>query len=129
VHDIVEIDAGDTDCYDADGYATKAAREQSAAARLFGLLPSEQEAEFRALWEEFEGCSTAAAQYANALDRLQPMLLVRHVTHRDWALRATTREQVLQRMAPVEHGAPGLWPIVTGIIEEAFTTGRTGRID
>ncbi|HEX6694394.1 MAG TPA: HD domain-containing protein [Longimicrobiales bacterium] len=129
VHDIVEIDAGDTDCYDADGYATKAAREQSAAARLFGLLPPEQAAEFRALWEEFEACSTAEAQYANALDRLQPMLLVRHVTHRDWSLRATTREQVLQRMAPVEHGAPGLWPIVTGIIEEAFTTGRTGRID
>jgi len=129
VHDIVEIDAGDTDCYDADGYLTKAAREQGAAERLFGLLPQEQEREFRALWEEFEAGESAEARYANALDRLQPMLLVRHVTHREWSLRATTREQVLQRMAPVEHGAPGLWPIVTDIIEEAFTTGRIGRID
>ena len=129
VHDIVEIDAGDTDCYDADGYLTKAAREQGAAERLFGLLPQEQELQFRALWEEFEAGESAEARYANALDRLQPMLLVRHVTHREWSLRATTREQVLQRMAPVEHGAPGLWPIVTDIIEEAFTTGRIGRID
>ena len=129
VHDIVEIDAGDTDCYDADGYTTKAAREQAAATRLFGMLPDGQAAEWRSLWEEFEAGESAAARYANALDRLQPMLLVRHMKHREWAIRATTPEQVLARMAPVEHGAPGLWPLVTGIIEEAFTTGRFGRVD
>jgi putative hydrolases of HD superfamily len=129
VHDIVEIDAGDTDCYDLEGYRTKAAREAAAAARVFGLLPADQAAELRGLWEEFEASQSASAMYANALDRLQPMLLVRHARYRDWALRAKTREQVLGRMSPVEHGAPGLWPIVTDMIEEAFTTGRYGRTD
>jgi putative hydrolase of HD superfamily len=97
LHDIVEIDAGDTDCYDAEGYRTKAARETAAADRLFGLLPDDQADRMRALWQEFEANETPSARYANALDRLQPMLLVRHARYRDWALRATTREQVLGR--------------------------------
>ena len=129
LHDVVEIDAGDTDCYDVEGYRTKALRENEAAARIFGMLPAAQRARMESLWREFEMNETPSAMYANALDRLQPMLLVRHATFREWAIRATTREQVLGRMAPVEHGAPGLWPIVTGIVEEAFTTGRYGRID
>ncbi len=129
LHDVVEIDAGDTDCYDVEGYVTKQAREQTAADRIFGLLPPEQAAVMRGLWEEFEAGETAAAGFANALDRLQPLLLVRHARYRDWSLRAKTREQVLARMAPIEHGAPGLWPIVTELVEEAFTTGRFGRTD
>jgi putative hydrolase of HD superfamily len=129
LHDVVEIDAGDTDCYDADGYRTKAARESAAAARIFGLLPAGQAERMRSLWREFEENTTPSAMYANALDRLQPLLLVKHARYREWKLRAKTREQVLGRMAPVEHGAPGLWPIVTDMIEEAFTTGRYGRTD
>ena len=129
LHDVVEIDAGDTDCYDIDGYTTKQAREAAAADRIFGLLPPDQGARLRALWEEFEANQTAASRFANAIDRLQPLLLVRHARYRDWSLRAKTREQVLGRMAPVEHGAPGLWPIVTELIEEAFTSGRYGRTD
>ncbi len=129
LHDVVEIDAGDTDCYDTEGYTTKSLRETAAAERLFGVLPDDQCVELRALWEEFEANETREARYANAMDRLQPMLLVRHARYRDWALRAKTREQVLGRMAPVEHGAPGLWSIVTDLIEEAFTTGRFGRTD
>lgn len=129
LHDIVEIDAGDTDCYDTEGYRTKAAREDAAATRIFGLLPPDQAARMRMLWEEFEANETPSALYANALDRLQPMLLVRHARYRDWSIRATTREQVLGRMGPVEHGAPGLWKIVTDIIDEAFKTGRFGRTD
>ena len=129
LHDDVEIDAGDTDCYDTDGYTTKQARETAAAERIFGLLPPDQGARLRSLWEEFEANQTAESRFANALDRLQPLLLVRHARYRDWSLRAKTREQVLGRMAPVEHGAPGLWPIVTELIEEAFTSGRYGRTD
>lgn len=129
LHDVVEIDAGDTDCYDVEGYRTKDAREAVAAARIFGLLPEDQAARMRSLWEEFEKNETPSAMYANALDRLQPMLLVRHARFREWALRATTPEQVLGRMGPVQHGAPGLWTIVTDMIEEAFTTGRFGRTD
>jgi putative hydrolases of HD superfamily len=129
LHDVVEIDAGDTDCYDSDGYTTKQARETAAAERIFGLLPADQGARLRSLWEEFEANHTAESRFANAIDRLQPLLLVRHARYRDWSLRAKTREQVLGRMAPVEHGAPGLWPIVTELIEEAFTSGRYGRTD
>lgn len=129
VHDLVEIDAGDTDCYDADGYRTKSAREQAAADRIFGLLPAPQSLELRSLWEEFEAMQTPSSRFANALDRLQPLLLVRFAGYREWALRARTREQVLERMAPVEHGAPALWNIVTDLVEEAFTTGRYGRTD
>lgn len=129
LHDVVEIDAGDTDCYDEEGYRTKAARERAAAERIFGILPADQAARMRDLWEEFERNETPSAQYANALDRLQPMLLVRHARYREWALRARTPEQVLGRMHPVEKGAPGLWTIVTDMIEEAFRTGRHGRTD
>jgi putative hydrolases of HD superfamily len=129
LHDVVEIDAGDTDCYDTAGYVTKQERESAAAVRLFGLLPDGQAALLRSFWQEFESNQTREARYANALDRLQPLLLVRYARYRDWALRAKTREQVLERMAPVEHGAPGLWHIVTDLIEEAFTTGRFGRTD
>jgi putative hydrolase of HD superfamily len=129
LHDVVEIDAGDTDCYDVEGYRTKDAREAAAAERIFGMLPEDQAVRMRAMWEEFEQNETPSAMYANALDRLQPLLLVRHARYRKWAIRAKTREQVLERMAPVQLGAPGLWTIVTDMIEEAFTTGRYGRTD
>ncbi len=129
LHDVVEIDAGDTDCYDEEGYRTKHARETAAAQRIFGLLPHDQADKYRAMWEEFEQNETPSAMYANALDRLQPMLLVRGVRYREWSLRAKTPDVVYKRMAPVEHGAPGLWSYVTGMIDEAFSTGRYGRID
>ena len=75
VHDIVEIDAGDTYCYDAAGNATKAQREQLAAQRLFGLLPEGQREEYRGLWVEFEEQKTPEARFAAVMDRIQPLLL------------------------------------------------------
>lgn len=75
VHDIVEIDAGDTYCYDAEGSKTKAIREEKAAERIFGLLPDDQKQEFYALWREFEDNITNNAKFANILDRIQPLLL------------------------------------------------------
>ena len=74
VHDIVEIDAGDTFAYDANGNADKAERERRAADRLYGLLPDDQARELRAAWEEFEAAESAEARFAHALDRLQPLL-------------------------------------------------------
>jgi putative hydrolase of HD superfamily len=74
VHDLVEIDAGDTFAYDIPSQSTKAARETAAAERIFGLLPSDQAAPFRELWEEFEAQQTSEARFANALDRVQPLL-------------------------------------------------------
>ena len=98
VHDLVEIDAGDTFAYDETGYETKAAREQAAADRLFGLLPDGQGAELRALWEEHESGVTAEARFANALDRLQPVLL-NHAAGTDapWARHGITYEQIVRR--------------------------------
>ena len=129
VHDVVEIDAGDFAWYDEAANADKQERERAAAVRLFGLLPDDQSSELLALWEEFEAQRTPAAQFANALDRVQPMLLVRYVQDGDWALRSSVRERVLERMAPVEQGCPPLWQLVQDVIEEAFRTGRHSRAE
>ncbi|CAN5762391.1 HD domain-containing protein [soil metagenome] len=126
VHDIVEIDAGDTYCYDADGYADKEERERSAAIRLFGMLPDDQSSQFLALWEEFEAMRTPAALFANAIDRLQPFLLGRHRDNGEWTFRARTREQILTRMAPGRDASPKLWPYIESVVEEAFESGRFG---
>jgi putative hydrolases of HD superfamily len=126
IHDIVEIDAGDTYCYDEQGYTDKERRERAAAIRLFGLLPDDQASQLLALWEEFEAMQTPAAIFANAVDRLQPFILARHRADGDWRFRARTREQLLGRMDPVRLAAPDLWPYVQAVVDEAFTTGRFG---
>jgi putative hydrolases of HD superfamily len=126
VHDIVEIDAGDTYCYDEQGYSDKERRERAAAIRLFGLLPDDQASQLLALWEEFEAMHTPAALLANAVDRLQPFILARHRADGDWRFRARTREQLLGRMDPVRTAAPALWPYVEAVVNDAFTTGRFG---
>src|SRR3546814_2405498 len=84
LHDLVEIDAGDAFFYDAAAEADKAAREQQAAERLFGLLPDGQGEGLRALWEEFEARETADARFARALDRVQPMLHNFHTEGGTW---------------------------------------------
>jgi putative hydrolase of HD superfamily len=129
VHDVVEIDAGDFAWYDEAANADKRERERAAAVRLFGMLPDDQSSELLALWEEFEAQRTPAAQFANALDRVQPLLLVRYVQDGDWALRSSVRERVLERMAPVEQGCPALWQLVQDVIEEAFRSGRHTRTE
>lgn len=127
VHDIVEIDAGDFAWWDAEGNRGKQEREREAAVRLFGLLPSDQSSELLALWEEFEANRTPAARYANAIDRVQPMLLVRYVQDGDWGFRSSDPSRLRERMAPVEDGCPALWHRVNAVIEEAFRTGRHSR--
>ena len=124
VHDVVEIDADDTFCYDAEANLDKADRERMAAERLFGLLPEGQGAELRALWDEFEEGRTAEARYAVALDRLQPLLLNYHGGGGSWREHAITRSQVLARMAPIAEGAPGLWPTVLAMVDEACARGH-----
>lgn len=123
LHDVVEIDAGDTFAYDATGYSDKDERECLAADRLFGLLPAEQAAEFRALWDEFEAVVTPESRYANALDRLQPLLLNSRTGGGSWSNHHITRTQVLTRMDPVRTGAPALWPVVLAIVEDASSRG------
>jgi putative hydrolase of HD superfamily len=123
VHDIVEIDAGDTFAYDKVNVATQNQREQKAAERLFGLLPLEQGHELRALWEEFEHRQTAESQYANALDRLQPLMQNFHSGGSSWKQHGVTREQILERMNAVKIGMPEVWPMVIKVIDDACAAG------
>ncbi len=123
IHDIVEIDAGDTFAYDVAGYSDKTERELRAAERIFGLLPADQAADLRALWEEFEAASSPEACFANALDRLQPLLLNSRTGGGSWSNHQVTRAQVLTRMEPVRTGAPQLWPVVLEVVEDATSRG------
>lgn|SRR5512146_2415694 len=123
VHDVVEIDAGDTFAYDTAGYADKDDREQKAAARIFGLLPEEQGQELRGLWEEFEARETPESKYANALDRLQPLLHNARTEGGTWRIHNVTKDKVLKRMEPIKIGTPKIYPMVEKVIEEACAAG------
>ena len=127
VHDVVEIDAGDTFGFDEVGYLDKEERETRAAERLFGLLPPDQAAELRALWNEFEAGTTPEARFAVVLDRLQPLLVNFNSAGGTWKLHGITLSQLRRRMAPIEAGAPGLWPWVERTIEEACERGYVVR--
>lgn len=125
VHDLVEIDAGDTFAFDVAGHADKEAREQAAAARIFGLLPADVAERFRGWWDEFEQGLTAEARFANALDRLQA--LVQNDAGGDggsWRQHRVSREAVLRRMEPIREGAPGLWPVVMEAVDRATAAGH-----
>ena len=123
VHDLVEIDAGDTYCYDAVAEMDKAEREKCAADRIFGLLPPDQAQEIRALWEEFEERQTPDSQFAAALDRLMPMLLNYHTHGRSWKEHGIKKSQVRDRNAGIVDGSAALWDIAEELIEDAVAKG------
>lgn len=124
IHDIVEIDAGDTFCYDERGAGTKSDRETRAADRLFGLLPDDQEAAFRSLWTEFEGRVTPEARFAAALDRLHPILHNCATEGAAWRKHGVTLSAVLRRNAHIAEGSPALWALARSLIEEASRCGH-----
>lgn len=123
VHDIVEIDAGDTFCYDVDANRDKEEREQAAAARLFGKLPPDQGSRLRQLWEEFEARETPEARFANAVDRLQPMLHNVLTRGHSWRLHGVGKEQVLERNRPVGDGSSELWEFAERFLDQAEDSG------
>ena len=123
VHDLVEIDAGDTFVYDEVALQDKEAREQAAADRIFGLLPGDQAGRVRLLWEEFEARQTPEARYAAALDRFQPLLLNFQTEGAAWRRHGVRRDQVLARNRHIEEGAPALWAAALTLIEEAVARG------
>jgi putative hydrolase of HD superfamily len=123
IHDLVEIDAGDTYCYDDKGREDQARREEIAADRIFGLLPVDQATEFRALWDEFEERETAESRFANALDRVQPFLHNYFTDGQTWQANHINSRQVHERMRPVKDGAPDLWDYVNTLIEDAVKKG------
>ncbi len=123
LHDIVEVDAGDTFAYDAVGYEDKEAREQAAADRLFGMLPEDQREEWIQLWREFEAGETAEARYANAIDRLLPLLHNYYTGGVSWRRNGIVRSQVVHRIAPVERIAPPLWHFAMDLLDRAIGKG------
>lgn len=127
VHDVVEIDAGDAFAYDAGANAGREERERLAADRIFGLLPAGQGDELRALWEEFEARATPEARAANALDRLQPLLLNHHTSGGSWRTHGVRRSAVLRRMEPIREALPSLWPVVEGIVRHNCDLGHILR--
>lgn len=126
VHDVVEIRAGDTFAYDRAAAAGQAERERAAADELFGLLPDEQGAELRGLWEEFEADATPTARYANALDRLQPMLLNDAAGGGSWVEHAVVESAVRRRAEPVREALPAAWPVLDALIARNAAAGRIG---
>ncbi len=123
VHDIVEIDAGDTYCYDDAGNATKADREKRAADRLFGLLPKEQEDEFRGLWEEFEERKTPEAKFAAVMDRIQPLLLNLSRNGISWQEHGIRLYQVQNRNKLVADGSQTLSDYIFALLDDANKRG------
>ena len=124
VHDVVEIDSGDTYVYDAAGNDTKAERENAAARRIFGLLPEDQAAELSALWQEFEARQTPEAKFAAALDRLMPLLHNYHTQGRSWQEHGITESQVLRLNRHIADGSETLWNYAEALIQEAAKSGH-----
>lgn len=123
IHDIVEIDAGDTFAYDTAGHADKAEREERAAERLFGLLPDDQRAEIMDLWREFEDRTTPEAKFAAALDRLQPMIHNYLTEGHTWRQHGITAGQVLARNRHIAEGSEALWRFAEQMINDAVDKG------
>jgi len=119
VHDIVEIDADDTDCFDAAGNTTKADREKRAAERIFNLLPAAQATELQELWREFESRITPEAVFANALDRLMPLLQIFHNNGNTWRELDVTSQQAISRFQPIGDGSVALWNYARSLLAEA----------
>lgn len=126
VHDIVEVDAGDTFTYDEVGKLDKAEREERAADRLFGLLPEGQATEFRTLWDEFEARESPEARFANSLDRLMPLLHNAYGERSSWADHQVSKAQVMERCSPIGDGSQPLWEMARALIEGAFEDGKLG---
>ncbi|NOI28062.1 HD domain-containing protein [Vibrio coralliilyticus] len=123
LHDIVEIDAGDTFVYDVAASAVQEEKELAAAQRLFAMLPEEQGKELLELWLEFERAESADAKFGKVLDRIIPMLLNYHNNGQSWQEHGVTREQALTVNRKIEYGSQALWDKAQQVIEEATQKG------
>ena len=123
IHDLVEIDAGDTYCYDEAGGQDKLKREIKAADRIFNILPADQADAFRALWDEYEAKASPESKFANALDRVQPFLHNYFTRGHTWQKHGIRKSQVVRRMKPVHKGSPFLWKYISSLIDDAVKQG------
>jgi len=123
IHDIVEIDAGDTYIYDEVGALDQEEREKKAAEHIFGLLPAEQARDLREAWDEFEARQTADAKFAKALDRLMPLLHNYELEGKSWQTHGIKSHQVLAINAPIRDGSETLAELALALIEDAVAKG------
>lgn len=124
IHDVVEIDAGDTYAYDAEGLKTQKAREEAAKERLYSMLPEDQKADLVAVFDEFEERKTPEAKFARALDNLQPLLLNNSNGGGDWKNHDVTAEQVYGRQSRTREGSEKLFEVTDKILKENIAKGN-----
>lgn len=124
IHDIVEIDAGDTYAYDDESLQTQKAREDAAKERIFSILPEEQAADLIALFDEFEAFETAEAKFAHAMDNFQPLILNNSNNGGDWRAHNVTAEQVYKRQNKTKLGSEKLFEITDRILKENIEKGN-----
>lgn len=123
IHDVVEIDAGDTYAYDSAGLATQKEREEKAAERIFGLLPEEQREEMKALFQEFEDYETPEARFAHVMDNFQPLLLNHSNNGNDWREHGVAKSQIYKRNSKTGTGSEEIWQYMQQLIEENVKKG------
>lgn len=127
VHDIGEIDTGDTMAFVEGGWAERKADELAAVRRIFGLLPPAIAEEYVALWQEFEAGETDASRFANAIDRAMPALLNLHNSGQSWRENGISYERVVKRIrGQIEDGCPALWAYMEPLLHEARAKGMFG---
>ncbi len=124
IHDLVEIDAGDTYAYDSEGAKTKWEREVRAAERIFGLLPEDQGRYFRELWDEFEAYESADAKYAHLLDNFQPLLLNDASGGRSWSEHDVKKSQIYKRNEKVAETSETVWECMQEIVQKHIDAGN-----
>ena len=127
LHDLVEIDAGDTYAYDQAGLATQRARETKAADRIFGMLPEDQGTKFRNLWEEFEAYETAEAKFAHVLDNCQPLLLNDASGGKSWKEHTVHKSQIYKRNEHTAEGSREIWEYMQQLIDKHISAGTCDR--
>ena len=124
IHDIVEIDAGDTYAYDSEGLKTQKARENAAKERIFSLLPEDQKTELIALFDEFEACITPEAKFAHSMDNLQPLILNNSNNGGDWKEHGVTASSVYGRQSKTRLGSERLFQVADQIIQDNIRMGN-----
>lgn len=124
IHDIVEIDAGDTYAYDTKGLQTQKAREDAAKERIFSILPEDQRIELTELFDEFEAYETAESKFAHAMDNFQPLMLNNSNGGNDWREHGVTAKQVYKRQGKTKLGSEELFKVTDQIIQENIQKGN-----
>ena len=129
IHDIVEIDAGDTYAYDEEGLKTQKAREDAAKERIFSLLPEDQKTELTALFDEFEEFRTPDSKFAHAMDNLQPLLLNDSNSGSDWREHSVSAETVYGRQKQTRPGSETLYEVTDRILQKHIRKGNLPAAD